>query len=208
MGAQSPSYCGQCGAKVEPRHKFCPSCGTELSSLPRPEEPATPPSETTAPARSASGPPINGGVAYNNWTGMHGGPGWPVKPLAALGVGIALLIIVGVVFAVVDGDDPAPDVPKLPNTAADEVSAKDVCNQFVKRQLSNPESADFQGLAGMGGDGTRLPGPTPQWTVISYVDSKTDLGITKRIAFDCTVEHLEGARWNLIDLDLTDLDVK
>jgi len=83
-----------------------------------------------------------------------------------------------------------------------------LCNKFVKLQLRNPLSADFKGLAGMGGDAKRLPGLTPQWTVTSHVDTKTDLGITKRIAFECTIQHVEGDRWKLIDLDLTDLGVK
>ena len=88
------------------------------------------------------------------------------------------------------------------------ILSKKVCNQFVEKQLRNPLSADFKGLAGMGGFTTRRPGLTPQWTVTSHVDVKTDFGITKRIAFECTVEYMEGDRWKLIDLDLTDLGVK
>ena len=44
--------------------------------------------------------------------------------------------------------------------------------------------------------------------VISHVDFKTNFGITKRIAFECTVEHVGEGRWKLIDLDLTDLGLK
>ena len=97
-----------------------------------------------------------------------------------------------------DSDDGGPE----------DVNAKSICNQFVKGRLDNPLSADFKGFAGMGGDATKLPGPTPRWTVTSYVDSKTDFGITKRLAFECTVEHVGGDRWRLIGLDLTDLGVK
>ena len=97
-----------------------------------------------------------------------------------------------------DPDDAGPD----------RVDAKSVCNDFVKRRLDNPLSANFKGFAGMGGDATKIPGSTPQWTVISHVDSKTDSGITKRLAFECTVEHVEGLTWRLLDLDLTDLGVK
>ena len=83
-----------------------------------------------------------------------------------------------------------------------------VCNKFVKKQLRNPLSADFKGLAGMGGVSTRLPGSTPRWRVASHVDTKNAFGVTKRTGFKCTVERVEGDRWKLIDLDLTDLGVK
>ena len=83
-----------------------------------------------------------------------------------------------------------------------------VCNKFVKKQLRNPLSADFKGFAGMGGVSTRLPGSTPRWRVTSHVDTKNAFGATKRTGFKCTVERLEGDRWKLIDLDLTDLGVK
>ena len=74
--------------------------------------------------------------------------------------------------------------------------------------LGNPLSADFKGLGGMGGVSTRLPGSTPRWRVTSHVDAKNDFGVTKRTAFKCTIEWVEGNRWKLIDLDLTDLGVK
>ena len=83
-----------------------------------------------------------------------------------------------------------------------------VCNKFVKKQLRNPLSADFKGIAGMGGVTTTLPGSTPRWRVTSHVDTKNAFGATKRPGFKCTVERVEGDRWKLIDLDLTDLGVK
>jgi len=83
-----------------------------------------------------------------------------------------------------------------------------MCNKFAKQQLRNPLSADFKGLAGMGGVSTRLPGSTPRWKVASHVDTKNAFGVTKRTAFKCTIEWVEGNRWELIDLDLTDLGVK
>ena len=33
-------------------------------------------------------------------------------------------------------------------------------------------------------------------------------GVTKRTGFKCIIEWVEGDRWKLIDLDLTDLGVK
>jgi len=82
------------------------------------------------------------------------------------------------------------------------------CNKAVRVLLGNPLSADFKGLGGMGGVSTRLPGSTPRWRVTSHVDTKNAFGATKRTGFKCTVERVEGDRWNLIDLDLTDLGVK
>ena len=83
-----------------------------------------------------------------------------------------------------------------------------MCNKFAKQQLRNPLSADFKGLAGMGGVSTRLPESTLLWRVASHVDTKNAFDVTKRTGFKCTVERVEGDRWKLIDLDLTDLGVK
>lgn len=115
----------------------------------------------------------------------------------------ATVLVVLLMFVACETESNDPD-----EGGPDDVDAKSICNQFVKGRLNNPLSADFKGVAGMGGDATKLPGTTPQWTVVSHVDSKTDFGITKRIAFECTVEHVGGDRWQLIGLDLTDLGVK
>ena len=82
------------------------------------------------------------------------------------------------------------------------------CNKAVRVLLGNPLSADFKGLGGMGGVSTRLPGSTPRWMVTSHVDAKNAFGVTKRTAFKCTIKWIEGNRWELIDLSLTDLGVK
>ena len=42
-------------------------------------------------------------------------------------------------------------------------------------------------------------------TDVSLYDS---FGVTKRTVFKCIIEWVEGDRWKLIDLDLTDLGVK
>jgi len=99
---------------------------------------------------------------------------------------------------------------KKPDSAPPDASvwSKKKCNQAMKTLLLNPLSADFKGLAGMGGASTRLPGPTPRWKVSSHVDTKNVFGATKRTAFKCTVEHVGGDRWKVIDLDFTDLGVK
>ena len=52
-----------------------------------------------------------------------------------------------------------------PDEAGTEVGALSVCNKFVTELLDNPLSANFKGFGGMGGDATKLPGLTPQWTL-------------------------------------------
>ena len=88
-----------------------------------------------------------------------------------------------------------------PNTGASGPvirQAQVACNQFVKQQLRNPESANFS---------TGIPSRVAfdisplQYTVTGHVDTRT-VGFIERLAFECTVED---GTWKLIDLDLTSL---
>jgi len=136
--------------------------------------------------------------------GRGHGPGRVMSKITVLVVLVTVLVVLVLLMACETASKKPNSGPSFTNK--NQGLAK--CNKAVRVLLGNPLSADFKGLRGMGGVSTRLPGPTPRWMVTSHVDAKNAFGVTKRTAFKCTIKWIEGNRWELIDLSLTDLGVK
>jgi hypothetical protein len=66
LASEGGSYCVECGARLEPSHRFCPSCGTARWTPPEgaPEPSATPPHPLpTSPPASSPAPPSGAGLS-------------------------------------------------------------------------------------------------------------------------------------------------
>lgn len=76
------------------------------------------------------------------------------------------------------------------------IDAGIVCEQFVTRSLRSPSTAQFphvrqSDVADLGNG---------KYTVNSYVDAQNGFGATVRTAYTCTVQHVSGKQFRLIDL--------
>ncbi|QDY06166.1 hypothetical protein FJK98_02470 [Micromonospora sp. HM134] len=97
-----------------------------------------------------------------------------------VGIGGLLALLCGMVA--LDGDDPPSDPGP---------DAERVCQDFVKKRLKAPASAEFTGIThtGYGSD----------YTVTGSVDAQNTFGATIRSTFTCQVRDA-GDEWRLLSL--------
>lgn len=86
----------------------------------------------------------------------------------------------------------------------DDVEAFVIAQDFVKRQLRSPSTAEFPYItdSGVSSKPTTLPGGQCAFDVRLYVDAQNAFGGTVRQHFSVTVapdELIEGS-WNLVDI--------
>lgn len=84
-------------------------------------------------------------------------------------------------------------------------SAAVMCEQFVKKNLKSPGSADFPGVTDTEyAKTTRLSTAKPwKYKVAGVVDSDNSFGASVRSDYVCTVSTKDNDTWTLDDLDLT-----
>ena len=75
-----------------------------------------------------------------------------------------------------------------------DINARVMMWQFVEGQLKDPSSAEF-------GTCKMTKTATGSWSTDCYVDAKNGFGGTERLNFYCEVKHIEGDKWELIDLN-------
>lgn len=75
-----------------------------------------------------------------------------------------------------------------------EVNARVMMWQFVKRNLKDPGSADF-GLCKMDKKSNG------NWSTNCHVDAKNGFGGNERLYFYCELKYMEKDTWKLIKLD-------
>lgn len=122
-----------------------------------------------------------------------GGVPQPAQPEASnntkIGCGalIGIVVVATVLFSMLGGSEEDDN----------KVGAIVVCEQFVEQRLRSPGSADFQTA---NSDRVRVSGDT--FVYSAFVDSQNGFGAELRTDFICTVEHIEGDRFRLVDLQL------
>lgn len=71
------------------------------------------------------------------------------------------------------------------------------CQEFVKRQLRAPGSAEFENSS----ERNVREGTAGRFTVSGWVDAANGFGAVVRTEFECNVAYSDGG-WDLIDLDV------
>jgi hypothetical protein len=88
--------------------------------------------------------------------------------------------------------DPEPDT-------SDQMAAA-MCQEFVKKRLKSPGSADFPSNT----DTTTVSDSKPwKYKVNAYVDSQNGFGAKVRNDYVCTISTKGDGNWTLNDLDMT-----
>lgn len=110
------------------------------------------------------------------------------KLKGGLGCGavIAVLLLIGFVISLFDGDD-GPDESSGPTADG----AIRVCEQSVENKLKAPATADFN-------DEVANPGTEPStFEVAGVVDAENGFGANIRTAWICTAIWVDGTEWNV-----------
>lgn len=130
-------------------------------------------------------------------------------------VAIVIIVVLGLIGALMgsgdDDDSPSgsggggrssdePDVAE-PDVEELHFGAFDVCKQFVTDRLKAPSTAKFRNYFEDDGEVNVSGGPS-EFTVISSVDSENGFGAMLRSEFVCTVTHVSGGNWRLVDVTL------
>lgn len=78
---------------------------------------------------------------------------------------------------------------------ADEVDAQVMCEQFVKKQLKAPSTADFSEQSAIStGDNA--------WKVTGAVDAENIFGAKIRGSYSCELEYLGDDQWHATSVDI------
>jgi hypothetical protein len=116
--------------------------------------------------------------------------------VAAIGCAslLAVIVAVGVIAVATDDSDGKP---------LDE-SAAVMCEEFVKKRLKSPGSAEFPGVMDSDYAKTTTLSSNKPWKykVTGAVDSQNGFGATVRSDYICTVSTQDNDTWTLDDLDL------
>jgi hypothetical protein len=80
-----------------------------------------------------------------------------------------------------------------------DLGAFDVCKQFVRDRLKAPGSASFRNFFEDDGE-VSVTHLGDEYTVVSSVDAQNSFGASLRSNFRCTVTHVSGSSWRLVDL--------
>jgi hypothetical protein len=72
---------------------------------------------------------------------------------------------------------------------------------FVKRRLRSPSTADFPGFFGGRGDHVQYLGEQ-KYRIVSWVDAQNAFGATIRNNFVGEIQQVSEEQWQLISLDL------
>lgn len=100
-----------------------------------------------------------------------------------IAVGIVAVIALCGVGLAVRGNRPDPN--------AKDRDAKRVCQDFVKKRLKAPATAEFSGLL--------VDVADPEYTVTGDVDAENSFGANLRAHFTCTVRDA-GDQWSLVSV--------
>lgn len=96
-----------------------------------------------------------------------------------------------------DGSD-EPDVDQ----EVMEVSAFEVCKDFVKDRLKSPGSATFRNQFEDDGEVVVTGSGRGPYTIVSTVDSDNSFGASIRNTFTCTVTNTGDDMWSLKDINI------
>lgn len=114
----------------------------------------------------------------------------PSNNRVGLGCAIVLMLALGGCFLMI------LTAPRSPEH--DEISAWVMCEEFVKKSLRSPSSAEFPTYSNPAvsdhGNG--------RYIVTSHVDSQNAFGAMLRNAFTCEIQWHDGDRWTLENLAL------
>lgn len=97
---------------------------------------------------------------------------------------VAALLAICLVSAVARGNAPDRGAPAR--------DAKRVCQDFVKKRLKAPSTAEFVDL--------EVSESAGDYTVAGNVDAQNSFGAQLRSAFTCVV-HDDGDEWRLVSID-------
>lgn len=96
----------------------------------------------------------------------------------------------------VEDDEPGVDQEVM------EVSAFEVCKDFVKDRLKSPGSATFRNQFEDDGEVVVTGSGRGPYTIVSTVDSENSFGASLRSRFTCTVTNTDGDNWKLNDINI------
>lgn len=118
----------------------------------------------------------------------------PKSKLRTVSLVIIALSIVIIVAVSRLGDDGTNAPPKPEH---DSMSAYYMSQQFAEKQLIAPSTAKFppysqNRVADLGGG---------EYVISSYVDAQNSFGAMIRTQYLCTVKHVEGDRWQLLEFE-------
>lgn len=116
-----------------------------------------------------------------------------VRPALFVGALGVLALVISLCNSGGGSEAPSPD-------DGDALSAYVVCQQFVEEQLRAPGTADYpqtysEATTDLGGG---------RYRVNSFVDAENAFGALIRTRFVCTVEHVSGDRYSLVQLRFPD----
>lgn len=124
-------------------------------------------------------------------------PNNPKQPNTKLGCAILLALaagIAGIAVYAFSGDDTSDPT---------EENATVICQEFVKKRIKSPGSAEFSGPSAT--DRTTLNDTQPwQFKVEGHVDSDNAFGASKRNTYTCTVSTKDGDQWTLDDMQMNE----
>ena len=113
---------------------------------------------------------------------------------SACGCIIVIIVLVfgvsGIFFLFSGGEKAKPD----------EIEAYVMAQEFVKRQLKAPATADFPSAIGQGVTITTVNDTT--FLISAYVDAQNTFGATLRMQFDCMVVYVGNDNWQCLNLNL------
>lgn len=75
-----------------------------------------------------------------------------------------------------------------------------MCEQWVKKRLKSPKTADFPGVFDGKFDNTYKEGA--EYQIWSYVDSENSFGATLRTGFTCITKQTSEDDWELVTLEI------
>lgn len=106
---------------------------------------------------------------------------------------MVVLLVVGLIIAISAG---AFDRASNPDDG-DQADAVAACEDFVSDRLTSPGSAEFQRA-----DSANVAKVADEYTYTGFVDSQNTFGALLRTDFTCTVRHIEGDTYELVDVSL------
>ena len=108
-----------------------------------------------------------------------------------------LMIVVSIIVYEPDYDG---DVASNPEVM--QLSAFNVCKDFVRDRLKSPGSASFRNFFEGDGEVSVTGAGDGPFVVRSSVDSENSFGASLRTSFTCEVRRAGGDNWRLVDITL------
>jgi hypothetical protein len=127
--------------------------------------------------------------------------GAPVKKDASLGAGcLTIIIVVGLIVwwgSKGDSTNSPTAPPAAANTAPDKITAWTMAEEFVKKNLKSPSTADFGSVFGDYQDpnnGTQDLGGG-RFYCHGWVDAENSFGAKLRTNWECTIKFVGNDNW-------------